>query len=124
MRVVFYCESDGSVPVLDWLIKEVLKKDKKLFAWCYDAIELLETYGMKLERPYVAYLRDDVYELRIKYYRENYRILFFYHKSEETIVVLTNGLKKESTVPDKNIDFAISRKRIFNSNPEVHTYEE
>lgn len=92
-RVVFYQESDGTVPVLHWLLTNVLCKDKKLFAWCFDAIELLGEKGLELRRPYSAYLRDDVYELRIRYYRENYRILYFYYK-HDIAVLATVSLKR------------------------------
>jgi len=120
--VVFYKELDGTVPVLDWLLTDVLSKDKKLFAWCFDAVELLSEKGLELRRPTADYLRDDIYELRIKYYRENYRILYFYYK--DRIAVLTHGLSKKSDIPDKDIDIAISRKQKFVKEPEVHTYEE
>ena len=121
-QVVFYMELDGKVPVLDWLLTDVLRKDKKLFAWCFDAIELLAEKGLELRRPSVDYLRDDIYELRIKYYRENYRILYFFYKGN--IAVLAHSLAKESNIPDKDIDLAINRKKIFAEKPEVHTYEE
>lgn len=123
-RVVFYQEEDGFVPVLDWLLTDVLRKDKKLFAWCYDAIEQLEERGYELSRPSAALLRDGIYELRIRYFRENYRILYFFHKDTGTAAVLAQGLTKESKVPDKDIDIALERKARFEKNPEAHTYEE
>ena len=121
-KVVFYREPDGTVPVLDWLLTEVLRKDKKLFAWCFEAIEMLGEVGWDLRRPTAAPLRDDIYELRIKYYRQNYRILYFFHKGD--IAVLAHGLTKESDVPDKYIDLAVYRKKKFTEDPKVHTYEE
>lgn len=121
-KVVFYRESDGTVPVLDWLLTDVMRKDKKLFAWCFDAIEMLGETGWDLRRPTDAPLRDDIYELRIKYYRQNYRILYFFHKGG--IAVLAHGLVKESVVPNKDIDLAVCRKKEFTEDPEVHTYEE
>ena len=121
-RVVFYTEADGSVPVLDWLLTDVMCHDKKLFAQCFDAISALSEYGFELRRPTSALLRDGIYELRIKHYRENYRILYFFHKSG--IAVLSHGLVKESIVPIREIDMAVSRKLHFETNPEAHTYEE
>jgi phage-related protein len=120
--VVFYREADGSVPVLDWLLTDVLTRDKKLFAWCFDGIEQLSLFGRDLRRPVAEYLRDGIFELRIRYYRQNYRILYFYHEGEAA--VLSHGLAKEAKVPDKDIDLAVQRKTDFEANPEAHTYYE
>lgn len=120
--VVFYQETDGFVPVMDWLLKEVLPRDKKLFAWCFDAIEKLSRCGRDLRRPVADYLRDGIYELRIRYYRQNYRILYFFHAGE--IAVLSNGLVKEAEVPAGEIETAIQRKREFERSQEAHTYYE
>lgn len=121
-KVVFYQESDGFVPVMDWLLNDVLHQDKKLFAWCFDAIEELAMCGRDLRRPVADYLRDGIYELRIKYYRQNYRILYFFHKDD--IAVLSNGLVKEAKVPAGEIEIAVRRKDKFEQDPEAHTYYE
>ena len=121
-KVVFYQETDGFVPVMDWLLKDVLPRDKKLFAWCFDAIDELARCGRDLRRPVADYLRDGIYELRIRYYRQNYRILYFFHKGE--IAVLSNGLVKQAVVPAGEISIAIQRKARFEQDPEVHTYYE
>ena len=121
-QVVFYQERDGAVPVLDWLLTDVLTRDKKLFAWCFDAIDQLSLFGRDLRRPVAEYLRDGIFELRIRYYRQNYRILYFYHEGEAA--VLSHGLAKEARVPDKDIDLAVQRKACFEANPEAHTYYE
>lgn len=123
-KVVFYQDFNGIVPVMDWLLTDVLRKDKKLFAWCFDAIEALEERGYELQRPTAAPLRDGIYELRIKYYRQNYRILYFFHKGSGAMAILAHGIVKGAEVPDKDIDLAIERKTRFESNPEAHTYYE
>lgn len=121
-RVVFYQEADGFVPVMDWLLKDVLPRDKKLFAWCFDAISELARSGRDLRRPVADYLRDGIYELRIRYYRQNYRILYFFY--EGAIAVLSNGLVKEAVVPAREIAVALQRKTEFEKDPEVHIYYE
>lgn len=122
IKIVFYCEMDGTVPVLEWLQTVVLRKDKKLFAKCFEAIESLSHMGWELRRPYAALLRDGIYELRIKYYRENYRILYYFYKSG--VAVLAHSMIKESVVPYKDIELAIMRRGAFIKDPEAHTYEE
>jgi phage-related protein len=121
-KIVFFREEDGAVPVLEWLLTDVLRRDKKLFAWCYAAIELLGERGLELTRPHAAYLDDGIFELRIKYYRQNYRILYFYH--EKTVAVLAHGLVKESAVPQADLGVAARRKAAFEADPERHSYHE
>jgi len=69
-------------------------------------IKLLKGLGYKLDRPHAAYLRDDIYELRIKTRNKNIRILYFFF--ERNRIVLTNGvIKKSDKTPDSEINKAI-----------------
>jgi phage-related protein len=77
--------------------------------------------GYELRRPEADYLRDEIYELRIKHEGVPYRILYFFH---EGIAILSHGLQKEDTVPPREIDRAIQNKRKYIENPKLHTYEE
>lgn len=52
----------------------------------------------------------------------NYRILYFFHKAEA--VVVTHGLTKEAQVPPREIDLAVERRKLFESDPERYRYEE
>jgi len=45
-----------------------------------------------------------------------------YRKQDQNVALLTRAITKEDQVPD--IDRAIERKKQFETNPEVHTYEE
>lgn len=84
-------------------------------------IKLLRERGHDLDRPYAAYLRDDIYELRWRFEKRHFRILYFFH--ERNAVVLTNALiKKSGPVPEENIDRAVRRKQIYEKDPEKHTY--
>ena len=123
MNLVFFRDEDGSVPVKDWLDGEVTRRDVRIAAKCRVRIALLREHGNALRRPSADYLRDGIYELRIAYGRVNYRILYFFHKVNEA-VVLTHALTKESQVPNKDIELALRRRSIFESDPERHTYYE
>jgi phage-related protein len=79
----------------------------------------LAEQGHALRRPAAEYLRDDIYELRIRYGSVNYRILYFFHG--RTIAVLAHGLTKEKDVPDRDIDLAVARKDAFMKSPSLHT---
>ena len=91
-QVVFYQEEDGEVPVLEWL-KKLLKQDRKGYANCVARISQLASSGHELRRPAADYLRDDIYELRAKHVRVQYRILYFFHG--QNVAILTPSLKKK-----------------------------
>jgi len=52
----------------------------------------------------------------------NYRILYFFHG--RVAAVLAHGLTKEQEVPVKDIERALERKRLFEQDPDGHTYRE
>lgn len=119
-EVCFYCEDDGSAPVLEWL-HVIGKRDQRAVDKCQAAIERLAEMGHELRRPEADILRDGIYELRIRVGRVNYRILYFYHG--RGVALLTHGLTKEREVPNADIDRAIVRKDRFMTDPKKHTYE-
>jgi len=116
--VVFYQENAQTVPVLDWLDSLPQKALDK----CRVRIERLCDLGHELRRPESDFLRDGIYELRIKLGTVNYRILYFFHG--RVAAVLAHGLVKESGVPKRDIELAIQRKRKFELDPERHTFKE
>ncbi|MBD2603213.1 type II toxin-antitoxin system RelE/ParE family toxin [Scytonema hofmannii FACHB-248] len=121
-HVVFYQDEDGEIPVLEWL-KQLLKQDRKGYANCVARIKQLADNGYELRRPAADYLRDDIYELRAKHVRVQYRILYFFHG--RNIAILAHAItKEEAAVPDIDIERAIERKRLFVENPETHIYVE
>lgn len=115
--VIIFADEDGSAPLLEWLDEQIPKVQDK----CQVRIERLEELGHELRRPEGDYLRDDIYELRVRHRRVNYRMLYFFH---ERGAVLSHGLTKEGKVPDKEIDQAIRNKAKFDANPNLHTYRE
>jgi len=78
--------------------------------------------GHELRRPIADFLRDGIYELRVRHGRVNYRLLYFFHGN--VAAVLSHGLTKEKRVPPREIEKAIERKRKFEQNPQQHTQEE
>ncbi len=117
-KVVFYCEEDGTVPVLDWLDS----LPDKVKAKCLVRIERLRELGHELRRPEADYLRDGIYELRVGYRGINHRMLYFFHGKKAAVV--SQGLVKERTIPSKEIEKAIERKKKFERDPKRHTLEE
>jgi phage-related protein len=119
VRIVLYRESDGSVPLLDWLAELATKARAK----CRVRLERLAELGHELRRPEADYLRDGVFELRAKHAGVNYRILYFFRGTQAAVV--SHGFsKQEARVPSSEIELALLRKRAFGASPEAHTYEE
>jgi len=119
-QVHFY-RDDGAVPVRDWLA-ELLTRDRKAAANCIAVIRRLAEAGHELRRPQADYLRDGIYELRAKRGRVNYRLLYFFHG--RNITVLSHALTKEDRVNQIDIDRAIQRKKKYEKDPEGHTARE
>lgn len=119
VKVVFYKEKNGTVPFLLWLDK---LSPQKARGKCLAVVKLLSRTGYELHRPFSDILRDGIHELRTRLGSINYRILYFFHSRD--IVILTHGLTKEETVPDREIDRAIHMRDAFKTNPEVHSYHE
>ncbi len=120
--VVFFKDKDGLVPYKTWLDAQVIRRDRRAAVKCTVRLELLRDQGSELRRPYADYLRNGIYELRLEFGGVNYRILYFFYGAE--VVVVTHGLTKEAKVPAKEIDLAIERKSLFESDPERYRYEE
>ena len=82
------------------MINEQLKVKK--------AILLLETED-KIPHHYIKFIRDGIYEYRINYGNNEFRVFFIYDGN--TIVVLFNGFKKKSQkTPQNEIEKAIKLK--------------
>lgn len=118
--VVFYQEKDGTVPVLEWLEELRRRGKRKVVAKCQERIQRLAALGFELRRPLADFLRDGIYELRIRQGRVNYRILYFFHADETA--VLAHGLTKEGQVPNADIERALRRKEAFEKEPESHSF--
>ena len=114
-EVVFFADTVGRAPVLGWLDRLPEKVRLKFI----ERIERLAQQGHKLRRPLADFLRDDVYELRVRHMRVNYRLLYFFHDRR---AVLCHGLTKESKVASGDIDVAIRRRAEYRADPETHTY--
>jgi len=117
IELLYYVEGDGSEPPLvEWL--DNLEEEAR--SRCLDRMLLLEELGNKLRQPHTEYLGDGIYELRIKYYRTNLRILYFFHGRQAAVV--SHGLSKEKRVPPKEIELAIERMKKFKANAKRHTF--
>jgi phage-related protein len=120
-NVVFYQEAEGDAPVLVWL-RGLHRSNQTAYEASVAAIERLAEVGHELRRPMADFLRDGIYELRIRKGRVNYRILYFFHG--KNLAILAHALTKEDAVPKTDIERALRRKKAFEANPERHTYSD
>lgn len=117
-KVIIYRESDGTIPLFDWLDQQSEAAREK----CITVIRLLAESGFELRRPVCDYLRDGVYELRTRSGTVNFRILYGF--AGQNIVLLSHGLTKEAAIPPKEIERAIKNMKRFKQNPKAHTGSE
>jgi phage-related protein len=119
-EVQFYRENDGEVPVLEWL-EQLRRDDRRAFVKCLARIRRLADQGHKLRRPEADYLRDGIYELRVRRGRVHYRLLYFFHG--RNVALLANALAKEGEVPAAEIERAIRRLKVYKQDPDKHAHE-
>ena len=104
----FYNNPNGTIPAKEF----ILNLDKKMRAKMLRLIEMLAINGNELHRPYAAYLRDDIYELRATVGSNTTRVLYFFFV--ERRIILTNGfVKKTDEVPPAEIEKAIKYRDEF-----------
>lgn len=116
-EVFLYKESDGEVPVVEWM-QGLRQRDARGYAVCLARVRMLAAMGHELRRPHSDYLRDGIYELRAKRGRVNYRMLYSFHG--QNVAILSHGLVKEREVPEIEIERAIQRRRRYEQNPIGH----
>ncbi len=119
--VVFFQDEAGKAPVVEWL-RALRRTDRKAYAKCVVRIRRLIAMGHELRRPEADFLREGIYELRVKKGRVNYRILYFFNGPQ--LAILGHALTKEGAIPDAEIERTIKRKEAFARNPARYTYEE
>lgn len=115
---MLFREGDGSCPFLEWFGKLPARAQDK----CFLRLERLREMGHELRRPEADFLRDGIYELRVSLQGVQYRLLYFFHRTEAAVV--SHGIVKDRAVPPKEIERAMERKKRFAADPRKHTYEE
>ncbi len=97
-RVVHYETKNGRCPITEFL--DELRQNER--ARVLAQIDLLEEKGPNLRRPYADFLKNGIYELRVRVSRIHYRVLYFF--CDRTDIVLTHGFKKQvKKVPEIEI---------------------
>lgn len=104
-KVLYYTDRGGNSHVEDFINSRNLNNQVKITA----VIDYLQEMGVNLPRPYADYLRDGIYELRVKLSGDETRTLYFF--CFENCIVLTHTfLKNTQKVPDSEINKALKFK--------------
>jgi phage-related protein len=101
----FYKTKSGRNPVKEFLDS----LSSRQVANIIEAMDLLKTFGLQLKEPYVKFVGDKLYELRVKDPDGIYRILYF-AASGKKFVVVHGFRKKTQKIPAKEL--AIAKKRM------------
>lgn len=108
-KSIFYTTKSGKSPVQKFLNEQDIKvKVKTAFA-----VKELEIYGYRLKRPKAALIEDGIYELRVEYSPNNYRVLYYFCL-KKYIVLLSAFKKKKQVLKRKDIETAKARRNDFN----------
>lgn len=102
-RINYFREDSGRSPVESFI--DALSTDEKVDTTV--GIDLLRSHGVSLGRPWVAPLRNGLWELRIRT-RRQLRIVYFL-STERNFVLLHAFVKKTREVPDSEIRIATRR---------------
>jgi phage-related protein len=104
-EIEFYQDSQGNIPVQDFIYKQSAKVKAKILKYT----DLLQEFGLSLGQPYIEKLTgSDVWELRIRHGSNRYRILYF-ASSGHKFILLHAFLKKTAKTPKNEIEIAQSR---------------
>ena len=121
VNVYYFADANWKSPVFEWIESLPNKIQEK----AETRILRLEELGHKIlnNRNEAAYLREGICELRWDWQKRFYRLLFFFH-GQKTVILTHGMLKKTDSVPSKEINRAIERKKLFESNPDKYTFKE
>ena len=104
-KVKYYAENNKS-PVVEFIENQSPKEQAKILR----EIDLLEEFGLFLGMPHIRKLKgyDDLWELRIKFSSNIFRIFFFNYK-KGVFVLLHAFKKKNNKTPKREINKALRR---------------
>jgi phage-related protein len=108
-EIEFFITDNGRCPTKDYFEELSEKKD---LPYILNALDQLSEHGYKLDRPKAAFLRDEIYELRVKTINGQFRFLYFFFDGNRIIV--THGFKKKiRKVQTKDIEKAKEYRKIY-----------
>ena len=86
-EVEFYETEPGSSPALEFLDS----LEPKVRAKFVSLLELLESNGNRLRKPYSEHIDDEIFELRCKQGSNIYRIMYFFYRNRRNTPCFSYG---------------------------------
>ena len=109
-QVVFYWDERGRKPVREFIDSLSLKTREKIDAH----IKMLSEQGPFLRRPYADKLIRKLHELRVRFFSDNVRIIYYFFLGDK-VVLLHAFRKKKWQIDQKDIELAERRMNEFTS---------
>jgi phage-related protein len=106
--IEFYKTKTGRTPVKEFLDS----LNPRQAANIIEAMEMLKTFGLQLRDPYVKFVGDKLYELRIKDPDGIYRI-FYFAATGKKFVMVHGYVKKSQKIPTKELAKAKKRMKEY-----------
>ncbi|MFC1956947.1 type II toxin-antitoxin system RelE/ParE family toxin [Chloroflexota bacterium] len=104
-EIEYYQTQKGRFPAAEFIDSLDVKSKAKIAR----TLDLLEQFGIELGMPYAKYLEEQLWELRTRYGKNRYRILYFL-ASGQAFVLLHGLTKKSGPIPRKDIEIAKTRR--------------
>jgi phage-related protein len=104
-----------NVVIIEHVLSFLHSLDEKTKSYIDRTINLLKLHGYKLREPFVKYLGNKLFELRVKTHTENYRIFYFAHVND-TYVLLHAIIKKTQKTPERDLELALKRMEWYKKN--------
>ncbi len=106
-EIVFWQDLNGYSESQEYIIKlkekSIKSKDARIkLNKIYEYIELLESNGTQIGRPYIKHIEQEVYELRPL--RDRF---FFCYKQENKYIILNHFTKMTRKTPRREIEKAL-----------------
>lgn len=103
-KIVFYKDNNGREPVKDF----ILSQSPGAIGEILHVFDLLHTFGLRLNEPYVKHVKSKVWELRVRHSSDNFRF-FYFAFSGNTFIMLHAIKKKKDKLLTKDIRLAEQR---------------
>ena len=111
-QIKYYKNSQNNrEPVKEFIDSQNFKVQEKIFVY----LELLQENEGRLNYPYSSHIKDKIWELRIDFAKNCYRIFYFIFINKE-IILLHAFLKKTNKTPRREIQKAINNYNDFINN--------
>jgi len=109
-KIIYYKKENGREPVKEFIDSLTDKEITKIF-WVFNLIEDVKHLSL-LPTEYFKNLNSDIWEIRVKFARNSFRVLCFFDSGK--IIIATNGFKKKTQkTPLKEIKLAEQRMKEY-----------